>query len=75
MRLADANANGIAKCDTYCSCHCDTYSDSPGYGYTHSPSYGYAYRHGNAKLHTGLHIHIGDRNDRAGSDRHRKPLR
>ena len=38
---------------------------APGYGYTYSAGYGYTY--GNAKLHTKLHIHIGDRNDRAGS--------
>ena len=64
MRIADADANGIAKCYTYCSCYCDTYPDSPGYGYTYSAGYGYTYRI--AKLHTELHIHRGDRNDRSG---------
>jgi hypothetical protein len=75
VRNSNSNAHGIPKCDTYCSCYCDTYSDSPGYGYAYSASYGYAYGHGNAKLHPGLRIHIGNRNDRAGSHRHWKPLR
>ena len=42
--------------------------DGSGYSYTYSAGYGYTYRHGNAKLHTQLRIHIRDRNARAGSD-------
>ena len=73
MRNSDADGNGLAKCYAYCFCYCDGYPDSPGHSYTYSASYGDTY--GKPKLHTGLHIHIGDRNDRAGSHRHRKPLR
>ena len=65
MRKSDANANRIAKCYTYY--YWDAYRDTYGAGY------GYTYRI--AKLHTELHIHIGDRNDRARSHRHRQPLR
>jgi hypothetical protein len=73
VRNSDANTNGVPKYHTYC--YCDTYPDSPGHSYTYSASYGHTYRHGDAKLHTKLHIHIGDRNARAGSDRHHQPLR
>ena len=73
MRNSDANTHGIAKCYTYY--YWDAYRDTygAGYGYTYGAGYGYTYRI--AKLHTELHIHIGDRNDRAGSHRHWKPLR
>ena len=65
----DSNRNGNshihAYADTYCSCYCDTYSYSGGQRNTYCL----------AKLHTELHIHVGDRNAGAGSHRHYKPLR
>jgi len=39
VRIADADANGLAKCYTYCSCYGYTYCSR--YGYTHSGVYGY----------------------------------
>ncbi len=63
MRNSDSNAHGLAKRYAYCSC----------YRYTYCSRYGYTYGDGNrdtnrnTKLHTGLHIHIGDRNASAGS--------
>ena len=71
--------------DSYCygDIHSYPYNDRYRYGYSYSYSYGYTYSHGyaltytyvNAKLHPELHIHNGDRNDRAGSHRHWKSLR
>jgi len=73
--------------DSYCygDIHSYPYNDRYryGYSYSYSYSYGYTYSHGyaltytyvNAKLHPELHIHNGDRNDRAGSHRHWKSLR
>ena len=73
VHIADPDANRLAKCYTYY--YWDAYPDTYGAGhsYAYGAGYGYAYR--NAKLHTKLHIHNGDRNDRAGSQRHWKPLR
>jgi hypothetical protein len=71
MRNSDSNAHGLAKRYAYCSCYRYTYCSR--YGHTYGASYGYT--NGKPKLHTELHIHIGHRNTRAGSNRHRKPLR
>ena len=48
---------------------CDT-PDSPGYGYTYGAVYGYTYTNRKPKLHTALHIHRGDRDDRSGHNRY-----
>ena len=70
-----ADCKSISNGDSYVY----AYPDSDRYSYSlahpYSASFGYAYRHGDAKLLTWLHIHIGRRNDRAGNHRHRKPLR
>ena len=73
MHIANADGNRVAKCDTDFYCDAYSYTYSTGYGYTYRA--GYSYTHRIAKLHTELRIHIGNRNDRAGSHRHRKPLR
>ena len=54
-----------------------SYSDghSHSYAYSYSDGYSHTYRHGNAKLHAGLHIYIGHRNDRAGHNRYRQSRR
>ena len=71
MRNSNPNAYGLAKCYTYGSCYCYTYGSC--HSYTYSAVYGYT--NSKPKLHTDLHVHIGYRNDRAGSHRHWKPLR
>jgi isopropylmalate/homocitrate/citramalate synthase len=64
VRNADANANRVAKWYTYF--YPDTYGGSISDTYGGSVSYTYR----NAKLHTELHIHNGNRSDRAGNHRH-----
>ena len=44
-----------------------------GYTYSDGNCHTDSNTDGNAKLHTELHIYIGDRNDRAGNHRHRQP--
>ena len=72
VHIADANANGNAA-ESYTHGHHIAYPDGSGHSDTYCAGYRYAYCI--AKLHTELHIHIRDRNDRAGNHRHRKPLR
>ena len=76
---ADAvrNAHAYTYGNAYRNCHIHayTYGDSHVYAYTNAYSFSYGYDYRNAKLHTELHIHIGDRNTRAGSHRHWQPLR
>ena len=74
MHIADADPNGnAAESYTHGYRHSNAYPDSSAFTYTYSAGYGYTYRI--AKLHTELQFHIGDRNDRAGSHGHWKPLR
>ena len=61
----------FAHADGYSHFH--TYANSNSH--CHSYTYFNAYFHAYPGLHTELRIYIGDRNDRTGSDRHRKPLR
>ena len=60
---ADVKPNGNGNSNAYGS----------GHSYTYCSGYGNAYC--DRSLHTQLHIHIGNRNARAGSQRQWKPLR
>jgi len=66
VRNADPNANGLAEWYTYF--HADTYGGSVSYAYGGRFSYAYS----DASLHTELHIHVGDRNARAGYNAYRR---
>jgi hypothetical protein len=75
LRNADANTDRLAKCDTNRYRFCYRYTYSTAFGYAFRVGVGFSYTHCIAELLTGLHIHIRDRNHRAGSHRHREPLR
>ena len=70
---ADANVKPDGNVNTYGNINTNSDPYGSGHSYTYSSGYGYTYRI--AKLHAELRIHIGDRNDRSGSDRHRQPRR
>jgi hypothetical protein len=74
LHIADANANGNAA-ESYTHGYRHINANRHTKPDTYGVGYGYTYRHGNAKLHAKLRIYIGDRSHRAGSHRHRKPLR
>ena len=69
--MRDGNAYGHASSDSHV--YANSYSNGNIHAYTYGGGYGYAYR--NAKLHTELHIHNGDRSDRAGNHGPWQPLR
>jgi hypothetical protein len=72
---SDSPAHGDTDCNgklhAYGNCYSDVYPYSYSDGYCNSNGHTYWF----AKLHAELHIHIGHRNARAGSDRHWQPLR
>ena len=86
---ANTDGNGYVHAHTYANSCVYTYTNSHGdihaYSYGHSDLHAdtntnsyvhaYTYSYSDAKLHRGLHIHRGDRNDRAGHNRHWQPLR
>ena len=75
VRKPVADADGIAKCNTYCCCYCDT--DSSGHGYTDSD--GNRNTDGNTDRNACRlqHLHHGywDWHNHGWHHRHRQPLR
>ena len=73
---ANSNSNGYADIKPNSNLYSDRNANCASHGntdsYTYSAVYGYTYTYGNANLHTALHIHRGDRNDRSGHNRYRQ---
>jgi hypothetical protein len=64
---ANSNTHGLAKRYTYGSCYRYTYGSRYGYTYCDGNCNTDRNAFGNTNLHSGLYVHIGDRNDHTGS--------
>ena len=73
--MSNADAYGTATATATCYAYTDGYSHALHLRPQQRRPRHYADTYGNAKLHTGLRIHIGDRKNHTGNHRHRKPLR